>query len=201
MTIYKIGGSLLDLPSLAAVINHLLARTAPSPALLVVGGGTAAQAVRDWDQAHHLGDDAAHDLAMAAMDLTSLLLARLVPKLRPVRSVQQVRMAADDGVVGLLCADCFIKSSEAQGHSSLERSWRVTSDSIAAWTSRVIGAPELVLVKSVPLPVDISLADAARARLVDEAFPALAQRLPAIGWVNARSQPLLVEHWIGPPAH
>lgn len=196
MTIYKIGGSLLDLPGLAEVINRLLARHAHSPAMLVAGGGTAAEAVRIWDQAHRLGDDAAHDLALAAMDLTSLLLAQLLPRLRPVRSVPQVRMAADDGVVGLLCADCFVKSAEAQGHAPLEHSWRVTSDSIAAWTARVVGAAELVLVKSVPLPVGISLADAARAGLVDDAFPDLAQGLPAVGWVNARSQPIVAEPWM-----
>ncbi len=197
--IYKLGGSLLDLPGLAEVINGLLALRPRSPALLVAGGGAAAEAVRAWDKVHHLGDDVAHDLALAAMDLTSLLLARLVPKLRLVPSVQQVRMAADDGVVGLLCADCFVKSAEAQGHSPLERSWRVTSDSIAAWTARVVGADELVLVKSIPMPIGISLADAAQAALVDEAFPALAQELPAIGWVNARSQPIVTESWIGPP--
>jgi aspartokinase-like uncharacterized kinase len=138
----------------------------------------------------------AHDLALAAMDLTCLLLSSLVPELRPVPSVQQVRMAAHDSAPGLLCAGCFVKSAEAQGHAALERSWRVTSDSIAAWTAQVVGASELVLVKSVPLPAGISLAEAGQAGLVDEAFPAVARNLAAIGWANARSQPVVVERWL-----
>src|SRR5580765_3058726 len=91
MMVYKIGGSLFDWPDLADVIRQLIARQPRSLALFVAGGGAAAQAVRTWDKAHRLGDEPAHDLALAAMDLTSLLLARLVPKLRPVRSAQQVR--------------------------------------------------------------------------------------------------------------
>lgn len=195
MTVYKIGGSLLDLPGLTAVIRQLIARRPESPALLVAGGGAAAEAVRVWDNAHRLGDETAHDLALAAMDLTSLLLAKLVPELRPVRSVQQVRMAAADGVPGLLCTDCFVKSAEGQGHLPIDRSWRVTSDSIAAWTAQIVCAAELVLVKSVPLPPGLSLADAARAGLVDEAFPEMARNLPLLGWLNARSQPRVVETW------
>jgi aspartokinase-like uncharacterized kinase len=193
--IYKIGGSLLDLPGLADVIRELLSRQPGSPALFVAGGGAAADAVRVWDRAHRLGNDVAHDLALAAMDFTSLLLARLAPELRSVRSLQQVRMAADDRVPGLLCADCFVSSVEAHGHVPLERSWRVTSDSIAAWVARVIDAAELVLVKSVPLPAGMSLAEAAHAGLVDEAFPELAGKLPAVAWINARSTPIVVQRW------
>jgi 5-(aminomethyl)-3-furanmethanol phosphate kinase len=195
MTVYKIGGSLFDLPGLTDVLRSLLDRNPHSPVLFMAGGGAAADAVRAWDRAHQLGDETAHDLALASMDLTSLLLARLVPAFRPVRSVQQVRMAAADGVPGLLCADCFIKSAEAQGHPRLERSWRITSDSIAAWAARVAGAAEFVLVKSVPCPTGSTLAEAAQAGLVDEAFPAVAAKLPAIGWVNARAQPVVVETW------
>lgn len=198
MTIYKIGGSLLDLPGLTETLRQVLTRHAGSPALLVPGGGTPANAVRDWDRVHELRDEPAHDLALAAMDLSGLLLATLVPELRLVRSVQQVQMAADDGVTGLLCADCFLKSAEAQGHEPLERSWRVTSDSIAAWTARVVGADELVLVKSTSLPVGLSLSEAARSGFVDEAFPEVAQPLNHIGWINARRQPIVVEPWIAP---
>jgi aspartokinase-like uncharacterized kinase len=195
MTVYKIGGSLLEQPELTDVLRRLLDRNPRSPMLFVAGGGAAADAVRAWDRVHQLGDESAHDLALAAMDLTSLLLARLVPAFRPVRSVQQVRMAAADGEPGLLCADCFIKSAEAQGHPRLERSWRITSDSIAAWAALVLGATELVLVKSVPWPVGLTLAEAAQVGLVDEAFPTVAAKLPAIGWVNARVQPVVGESW------
>jgi aspartokinase-like uncharacterized kinase len=195
LTVYKIGGSLLDLPELPAVIRNVLAQRANHAALLVAGGGDAADLVREWDRLHSLGEEASHELALAAMDLSSALLSRLVPGLREVRSVHQVRAAASDNVVGLLCAGCFIKSAQTQGHAPLEHSWRITSDSIAAWTARVVAPAELVLLKSVPLPSGIALPDAARDGLVDEAFPEIAADLPTIGWVNARAARPMIERW------
>jgi len=195
LIVFKLGGSLLDLPELPKIVGGVLAQRSGHAALLVVGGGTAADLVRDWDRRHRLGDDAAHDLALAAMNLSAALVLQLIPWLREVRSVHQVRAAAADNAVGLLCADCFIKSAQAQGNSRLEHSWRITSDSIAAWTARSMAAAELVLLKSVALPGGISLVEAAREGLVDESFPEIAASLPAIGWVNARTAAPIIEHW------
>jgi aspartokinase-like uncharacterized kinase len=180
---------------LPAVIRDVLAQRPRHAALFVAGGGAAADLVRAWDRLHSLGEETSHELALAAMDLNAALLSRLVPALREVRSVHQVRAAADDNVIGLLCTDCFIKSAQAQGHAPLEHSWRITSDSIAAWTARVLAPAELVLFKSAPLPRGISLPDAAREGLVDEAFPEVAADLPTIGWVNARAARPAIERW------
>ncbi|MBS0265488.1 MAG: uridylate kinase [Planctomycetes bacterium] len=195
LTVYKIGGSLLDLPVLASLLRDLIDRCAPSQVLFVSGGGTPADAVRLWDRQHQLGERRSHDLALKAMDLSRYLLCELLPCLRPVRSLAQIQRAADDQVPAVLCADCFLKSAEAQGHSPLERSWHVTSDSIAAWTARLAGAREFVLVKSTPLPAGISQHEAAAAGLVDAAFPQVASGMPRLGWLNAREQPAVVIPW------
>jgi aspartokinase-like uncharacterized kinase len=195
MTVYKIGGSLLDSPYLTDIVRQLNSLRMPSPALFVVGGGPAADAVRRWDQQHDLGDNRSHDLALKSLDLSRFLLCALVPILRPVRNVAQIRMAAAENVPAILCADCFLKSAEAQGHSPLERSWRVTSDSIAAWTARIIGASELILVKSTNLPADCPLETARQLGLVDESFPELARDLLSLSWINARNQPIVVQPW------
>ena len=192
--VFKIGGSLFDLPDLPDVIEQVLAQRPESAPLLVAGGGAAADVVRNWDEVHHLGEAPAHELALAAMDLTSSLLARFFPDARLVRSEPQARMAAGDGVLSILCAGCFIKAAEAQAHVPLEQSWRVTSDSIAAWTAGVLGA-ELVLVKSVPVPQSMTLAAAADAGVVDEYFPAVAANLATISWVNARGTRPGIEVW------
>jgi aspartokinase-like uncharacterized kinase len=193
-TVFKIGGSLFDLPELPDVIEQVLAQRPESAPLLVAGGGAAADVVRNWDEVHHLGEAPAHELALEAMDLTAFLLARFFPDARLVRSEPQARMAASDGVVSILCVGCFIKAAEAQGHAPLEHSWRVTSDSIAAWTASVLAA-ELVLVKSVPAPLDMALTAAASAGLVDEYFPAVAANLATIGWVNARDPDPVIQIW------
>lgn len=196
LTVYKIGGSLLDLPELPAVVRVVLAQRPHHAALLVVGGGAPVEIVREWDCRHSLGEDAAHELALEAMNMGRALLSHLVPGLREVRSPRQVLAAAADNVVGVLCADCFIKSAQTQGHTPFEHSWRITSDSIAAWTARAVAPADLVLLKSVPLPRGISLEDAARQGFVDAAFPEIAAPLPAIGWVNARCpNPVIESSW------
>jgi aspartokinase-like uncharacterized kinase len=195
LIVYKIGGSLYDLPELPLVLRHVLAQRPESSPLLVAGGGRAADLVREWDSVHELGHDSAHALALEAMDLGASLLARFLPEARLVRSEQQARMAVGDHALSILCAGCFIKAAEAEGQPALEHSWRVTSDSIAAWTANVLGAAELVLLKSIPTPCDLSVASAAEAGLVDKYFPAIAGDLPAIGWVNARDDQPVIESW------
>jgi len=195
LVVFKIGGSLLDLPDLSDVIRRVVEQRTGNAALLVVGGGAVADLVRSWDETHGLGEAAAHDLALEAMDLSASLISSLFPEARLVRSPQQVEMAAVEGALSILCAGCFIKAAEAHGHAPLEHSWRVTSDSIAAWTARVLAASELVLVKSVPAPLGQTIVEAAEAGLVDENFSAIAENLPFIGWVDARSTQLMVEGW------
>jgi aspartokinase-like uncharacterized kinase len=196
--VFKIGGSLLDLPNLPEVVRRIPAGRSDAAAVLIAGGGAAADLVRTWDQIHRLGDEAAHELALEAMDLSASLLARFFPEARLVRSEQQVRRAAAEGAMCLVCAGCFVKAAESQGHSPLERSWRTTSDSIAAWTAEVLGA-ELVLVKSAPLPAGIRFDQAARIGLVDESFPEIASRLRAVSWVNARAPDAQIIEWFGEP--
>ncbi len=196
LAVFKIGGSLFDLPELPEVIQQVLAQRPAIAPLLVGGGGAATDVIREWDRVHQLGEEAAHELALEAMDLTASLLARFFPEARLVRSEQQVRMAVADGAIAILCAGCFLKAAEAQGHAPLEHSWGVTSDSVAAWTAGVLAASELVLVKSVPAPLGLTLAAAARASLVDENFPAIAANLPAVGWVNARSACPKIQPWL-----
>src|SRR5438270_13226868 len=82
LIVYKIGGSLFDLPELPNVIRHVLAQRAETSALLVAGGGRAADLVREWDRVHDLGDESAHALALEAMDLGASLLAHFLPEAR-----------------------------------------------------------------------------------------------------------------------
>jgi 5-(aminomethyl)-3-furanmethanol phosphate kinase len=195
LIVYKLGGSLLDLPDLAGVLKAVLALRAQSGALIVVGGGKAADIVRSWDQRFALGDVAAHDLALAAMRLNETLVARLLPGTKTVRSARQAIDAARAGAIGLLCAECFLPWAEGRGRPALPRSWSVTSDSIAAWVASALDAAELVLIKSAPLPAGMSLEAATRAGLVDPSFAEHSRPIPSLGWVNARERPLEIVRW------
>lgn len=195
LVVFKLGGSLLERPGLAALLRAILAQRENSGALLVVGGGRTADLVRDWDRNHTLGDEVAHWLALDAMRLNEQLVQILLPEARPVRSAQQVAAALADRAPALLCADCFVRWGESAGYPSLPRSWKTTSDSIAAWTAELLTASELVLIKSVSLPASLSPDEAAAEQLVDPVFPAIAKRLPRISWVNGRADSPRIEPW------
>ncbi len=199
LVVHKLGGSLLSLDRLPEIVREIARPRPDRGAVIVVGGGAAADLVRAWDGVHRLGDERAHALALEAMRLNEALLSALLPELRPVRNAKQVFAAAREGVIGLLCADCFVRWGEAQGHAPLPRSWDVTSDSIAAWAAGILQASELVLLKSAPLPPGATFDDAADAGLVDPRFAELVRPVPRVRWANVRHQPLVIEPWF-PPA-
>jgi 5-(aminomethyl)-3-furanmethanol phosphate kinase len=199
IVVYKLGGSLLDHPELGRLLQ---ARWHVHPArgvLIVVGGGRTADLVRNWDKVYQLGDKVAHELALDAMALNESLVQRLLPGGRSVRSPKQAHAAVAEGCVGILCASCFLNSAAAAFPAApeLPQNWRTTSDSIAAWAAHVLGAAELVLLKSAPLPAGIDLAEAARRGLVDEHFPEIAQRISEITWVNVRATAAMATPMLG----
>ena len=84
VTIVKVGGSLLDWPELPDRLDRFLERASAqriptSATVLLCGGGPFADSVRRLDRVHHLGDFAAHRLAIQAMDLASTVLLCILP--------------------------------------------------------------------------------------------------------------------------
>lgn len=193
--VIKVGGSLLTLNHLPEIIQSVLAQRPQAAPLFVIGGGAAADIVRDWDRIHHLGPAASHWLALTAMKVNEALFLQLLPELREVRSARQFEQAVSDGRPALLCADCFVRWGTANQHP-LTESWDVTSDSIAAWTARILNAGELVLMKSVDVPHHLSATEAAEQSLVDLAFPTFAREIPHVSWVNARVGCATIRTWL-----
>ncbi len=74
LIVFKLGGSLLDLPDLALRVRQVIGQRSNSSALIVVGGGAAADAVRDQDRQHNVGDERAHWLAIEAMERNARML-------------------------------------------------------------------------------------------------------------------------------
>ncbi len=62
----------------------------------------------------------------------------------------------------------------------VERSWRITGDSLALWLARRLGAHRLVLLKSCPIPAT-DLTALAAAGIVDEIFPGMAREYAEVG--------------------
>jgi aspartokinase-like uncharacterized kinase len=110
--------------------------------LVVPGGGPFAEAVREIDRRVGLADDAAHWMAIRAMDVFAELLASRLTRGRLVTSLAEANEAAREGLIPVLAPFRWLREADPLPHS-----WDVTSDSIAAWLATVIGAGQLILLK------------------------------------------------------
>jgi aspartokinase-like uncharacterized kinase len=127
--VIKVGGSLAEQPQALKNLCNELSRTAKKHALAVVpGGGKFADAVRELDAKFHLPAEAAHRLAILAMDQYGLFLAELIPDCRVCRAVKDAEEAAKNGYVA-----GFLPAAMLAEHDPFMPSWDVTSDSIAAY--------------------------------------------------------------------
>ena len=139
--VVKVGGSALRDP--AALDRVLAALDAASCAMVIVpGGGTFADAVRDVDRRLTLTDEAAHWMAVRAMDQYAELLVSRLRRGVLVAGLDGIRRALAAGLLPVLAPFEWLRREDPLPHS-----WEVTSDSIAAWVARVTAAGHLVLVK------------------------------------------------------
>lgn len=181
--IWKLGGSLLDLPDWPARVRAIVAaRRGPRDIdLLVVGGGALADEIRRWDARYDLGAAAAHELAMATLTVTHALTARLLPDWPAVRTPPEAP--------GCYCLDLAaeIARLEAAGCAA-PHDWSATSDSLAAVVATAWPADALILFKSCDQPQQTSWSDWAADGSVDTFFPTAAQGLH-VEWINPRDCP------------
>jgi aspartokinase-like uncharacterized kinase len=111
--------------------------------IVVPGGGEFADVVRDLDRRFSLSSAAAHRMAILGMDQYGLLLSDLTLISLVADSLEDV---ADAGFGKLIV---FLPSKLMLNEDSLENSWNVTSDSIAAYIACRLNASQLLLVTDV----------------------------------------------------
>jgi 5-(aminomethyl)-3-furanmethanol phosphate kinase len=183
ITLFKIGGSLLELPGFSAKFQFVLSQRTESRPLLIVGGGATVDCVRQWDAIHRLDGESAHWLAIRAMGLNERLVEALIFDSVVVTNRPEVETAWRAGRLPILCCFEFLRKEEDEvpDDARLPLTWDVTSDSIAAWVARRWPAEELVLLKSCDPPT------AADGDAVDPLFKTTAAGLPRIGWANLRN--------------
>ncbi|HEX6808823.1 MAG TPA: hypothetical protein VF118_12605 [Gemmatimonadaceae bacterium] len=145
-TVVKIGGALLAAPGpLDSVVRALESAVARGDGVAVVpGGGPFADAVRHVDAALGIGPDAAHWMAILAMDQHALLIASRTRHARVVEHPAEITGALVHGRLPVLAPYRWLRARDPLPHS-----WDVTSDSIAAWVAGELEARRLVLVKPV----------------------------------------------------
>jgi aspartokinase-like uncharacterized kinase len=189
--IVKVGGSLFDLPDLRERLRARLRQLGAAKVLLVPGGGATADAIRAFDTAHLLGEDASHWLALQALSLNARMLHELLPEARIVSEIPEPAAQARAATSALACAagadenrsrffllDAFpFFHADEQRPDHLPHCWDVTSDSLAVRVATLAKAHELILLKSVVWEAS-DWTEAARSGIVDSYFARALQQAP-----------------------
>jgi dihydroneopterin aldolase len=166
--VVKFGGSVVRSAELAAWLDAIAA--APLPIVVVPGGGALADEVRACQAQLGFGDQAAHRMALLAMDQLAWAVAGLRPGFAVGATESELRRALDQERIAVWAPYALIA-----GRTDLEESWRLTSDSLALWLAGRIGALRCYLIKSIcrPRAARLGARQLARDGIVDEAFPGL----------------------------
>jgi aspartokinase-like uncharacterized kinase len=153
--VVKVGGGLLAYPADFDRVLVTIGRTAARRRLLVVpGGGPFADAVRRVYRQMNLSEDAAHWMAVLAMDQCAHLIASRTPGGVVVASASDFEAMLDSGQIPVLAPTRWLQEVDPLPHT-----WDVTSDSIAAWIASSVNADHLILIKP-PRASGSSLVDA-----------------------------------------
>jgi len=180
MRVVKVGGSLFDLPDMKSRLQNWLTEHDDMPNVLIAGGGKPVEAIRDFQSAHGIDDSEAHWLSIKMMSATAAMIGSLLPE--SIVTDDQSRLTKQP--VTVFDSHSWLKD-KYETDSSLEESWNITSDSIAALVALEFDAQELVLLKSTDF-------DPNNSSFVDGRFSSLAVKLTStrtsIKMVNFRSE-------------
>jgi aspartokinase-like uncharacterized kinase len=166
MLVVKLGGSLAQSEVLPRWLDACVSAGA-GRIVIVPGGGPWADEVRILQSQLGFDDRRAHRLALRAMEEYGRVLVGMKPGLVPAADVAAIRGALENATVPV-----WMPHDMVVADASIPESWEVTSDSLAAWLAALLGASELLLVKSLEqVDARASVAEMAARGWVDPGFP------------------------------
>lgn len=165
----KLGGSLAESGRLRFILD--IVGRAHVPIVIVPGGGSFADAVRNAQAALHFTDAVAHQMALLAMHQTGLMLTALHPRLTPFETLAELRRALARDLIPV-----WLPLKLVQRDARITANWSTTSDGLAARLAERIGRVPVVLVKSCRVACGTSLAALVRSRVVDPTFATIVDR-------------------------
>jgi aspartokinase-like uncharacterized kinase len=176
LVIVKLGGSHATGPHLKDWLTAIAAEA--GSIAIVPGGGPFADAVRTAQVSMGFDDPAAHTMAMMAMAQFGCALQSLNPALRPAASRSAILRALKDGKVPVWSPEPMARAA------GLPETWELTSDSLAAWLTRALGAGCLLLVKHGRFETEtIEAHDLVARGVVDPLFPRYLKESGARAWL------------------
>jgi aspartokinase-like uncharacterized kinase len=196
MWVLKLGGSLARAPELRSWLDALANSSGPIR-VVVPGGGPFADQAREAQREFGFGEPVAHRMALLAMAQYGWLLHGLSPRLIPATGLDGVRNAIAHGRLAL-----WLPRDDEACNEALPQSWDVTSDTLALWLARELGATGVVLVKSAPPPgaAPHRADELAACGYLDAAFPALLAASGLRACWYAREEAVIIGDFRGNPA-
>jgi len=144
VTVLKVGGSLAEDPMTLMQLCHELSFLAKDHRILVIpGGGEFADITRKFYKEDGFSNLVAHKMGILSMDQFGLFLSDIIVDSFVTYSLEEIRKSAKGKV------PIFLPSTIMFREDSLEKSWDVTSDSIAAYIANLLQAKKLLLVTDV----------------------------------------------------
>ena len=138
----KIGGSLYGTQYLIEWLQAI-SSLSKKKLIIVPGGGPFADQVRLADEKYKLDDSCAHNMAVMAMQQYGSLIASLCPTIVTAKTREKIQLAWQN-----YKAVVWEPYNMLQDEYELEKSWDVTSDSIAVWLASKLDLKNVLLVKS-----------------------------------------------------
>src|SRR3990172_376333 len=183
MWVVKIGGSLYDAPELKEWLDAI-ATHGGGRVVIVPGGGPFANQVRAAQMRWGFTDLDAHLMALHAMEQFGRMLIAIERRLVAARIEPEIKGAVARKQVPVWFAATMVEEEE-----SIDETWSITSDSLAAWLATRLGATHLALVKSIePRPGHPDAATVAEQGIVDRRFPQFAGASGYRTWWLGRSE-------------
>lgn len=143
ISVIKVGGALATIPHALDRVCVELSRASRDHRFVVVpGGGPFADVVREFERRVGMSADAAHWMAILAMDQYAHVLAGRIAGAVLVEEPGAVTETVSPGQPVVLAPSRWMRSADVLPHT-----WDATSDSIAAFVAGALDAARLILIK------------------------------------------------------
>lgn len=177
MYVFKVGGSLIDYAKdIMAVLKNY-------DVLIIPGGGIFADTVREVYKKFDLSEQAAHRMAIAAMEQYGMFLS----------DISGVKTASSANKIKTPCIFLPYRLKK-----TFKPSWSITSDTMACYIARKVGAEKFILLKDVDgIYIESKLVSKISARelsrygrtCVDEELPKYLSRYKMDCWIINGKKP------------
>ena len=166
MWVLKIGGSLLTANRLKKTLSTIT-QCKHRKLIIVPGGSIFAQHIRNTQQQWKFNNNAAHKMALLAMEQYAYLMQSYAPPLQTTDTINGIKSIIKAQKIPL-----WLPSKMSNKATDIPCNWQISSDSLALWLAKRLHAKHMILIKSLDNQ-GMNARQLASKGIIDRAFPEL----------------------------